>query len=150
MIYDKLENIRIYAGTNQNLDTAIEYIATHDLNLLPMGKTVVDGDNVFINVMDAEAAPVEERGFEIHKNYMDIQIDLSGTEVIEIGDMAGMRVENYNEATDFGNAFCNTLTSCTMGEGNFIVCMTSEPHKPGIMFSEETKKLKKCVVKVHK
>lgn len=150
MIYDKLENILIYTGTNRNLDTAIDYIATHDLNALPMGRTTVDGDNVYINVMDAEAAPAEARSFEIHKNYMDIQIDLAGTEVIEIGDVDAMTVENYKEDTDFGNASCHPLTSCTMGRGNFIVCMPSEPHKPGILFSEETKTLKKCVFKVHK
>lgn len=149
MIYDKLKNVSFYMGTNPNLDTAIAYISSHDLNALPMGKTVVDGDNVFINVMDAEAGPANERGWEIHKNYMDIQIDLSGTEVIEIGDVEDMTIEDYNETTDFGKVSCSSLTSCTMGVGNFIVCMTGEPHKPGIA-AREDRKLKKCVVKVHK
>ena len=69
MIYDKLTNMGLYKGMNKNLDTAIDFILSHDLNELPMGKTVVDGDNVYINVIDAKAQPVEERAYEIHKNY---------------------------------------------------------------------------------
>jgi len=149
MIYDKLANIFLYKGINANLDTAIAYISDHDLSQLPMGKTCLDKDLVYINVMDAEAGPLEEKNYEFHKEYMDIQIDLSGTEMIQIGDSAGMTIKDYNAETDFGVAECRDLTSCTMGEGNFIVCMAGEPHKPGIAVSDQTA-LKKCVFKVHK
>ncbi len=149
MIYDKLTNLHMYKGISPNLDTAIAYLNTHDPSALPMGRTEVAGSQVYINVMDAAAAPEAERGYEIHKNYMDIQIDLSGTEIIEIGDGAAMKVLDYNEETDFGRAECPTLTSCIMGPGNFIVCMANEPHKPGIA-AGENRTLKKCVVKVHR
>lgn len=149
MIYDKLTNILLYKGINRNLDTAIDYILNHDISSLPMGKTCVDADWVYINVMEAQAGPLEERNYEIHKEYMDIQIDISGVEMIQIGDSAGMTVNNYNAGTDFGIAECNNLTSCTMGAGNFIICMAGEPHKPGIAVSDQTT-LKKCVFKVHK
>lgn len=149
MIYDKLNNIGNYKGSNPHLDTAIEYILSHNLDELPIGRTEVDASFVYINVMEAQSAPASERDFEIHKNYMDIQIDLAGTEIIEIGDEASMSVSDYNEETDFGKAECPALTSCTMGKGNFIVCMPSEPHKPGIQACEDTF-LKKCVVKVHR
>lgn len=148
MIYDKLSNLTSYLGFCKNLDTALTYLASHDLNSLPMGKTMIDGDHVFLNVMEASAAPSSEKKFEIHKNYMDIQIDLIGTELIEIGDAASMQTESYQEETDFGTVSCKPLVSCTMGVGNFIICMAGEPHKPGVA-AEENIFLKKCVVKVH-
>lgn len=148
MIYDKLSNLKAYLGFCKNLDTALNYLASHDLNSLPMGKTVVDGENVFLTVMEASAAPAAEKNFEIHKNYMDIQIDLIGTEIIEIGDVSSMQTESYQEETDFGTVRCKTLVSCTMGVGSFIICMAGEPHKPGVA-AEEDIFLKKCVVKVH-
>lgn len=149
MIYDKIANIAQYRGQNKNLDIAIDYMLSHNIADLPLGKTVLSGNDVFINVMEANAAPVEKQNYEIHKNYMDIQIDLSGVEMIQIGDSAAMEVENYNPETDFGVAHCGNLTSCTMGPGNFIICMAGEPHKPGIAVSDDTS-LKKCVFKVHK
>lgn len=148
MIYDKLTNITKYLGCNPNLDIAIRYITSHNLSELPLGRTELSGSEVFINVMEATVVPIEKQNFEIHKNYMDIQIDLVGTEMIQIGDDSDMTVEDYNPKTDFGVARCRTLTSCIMGPGNFIICMSGEPHKPGIAVTEEYS-LKKCVFKIH-
>ena len=148
MIYDKLNNLGLYKGMNPNLDTAIDFITTHDLNELPLGKTVIDGTNVYINVMDAKASPVEERAYEIHKNYMDIQIDLVGVERIDTGDCTKMEVDDYNEEKDVAKATAVDLAQCLIGPENFIICMAGEPHKPNIAVSEDTV-LKKAVCKVH-
>lgn len=148
MIYDKLSNIGIYKGTNPNLDCAIAYIMTHDLNQLPLGRTTVDGDNVYINVMDASAAPLEERKYELHHNYMDIQIDLAGVERIDTGDRTQVSMESYDEARDVGICSAPDLAQCIIGPGNFILCMADEPHKPNIATSNNTT-LKKVVFKVH-
>ena len=88
MIYDKLINMGLYKGMNKNLDTAIDFILSHDLNQLPMGKTVVDGDNVYINIIDAKAQPVEERAYEIHKNYMEIHKKYSVYPIIILSEHA--------------------------------------------------------------
>ena len=57
MICDTLEHLARYNGLHPNLDTAIDYLLTHDLSALPNGRTEVDGDEVFINVMDAALHP---------------------------------------------------------------------------------------------
>lgn len=150
MIYDKLTNIGNYLGCNENLDIAIQYILSHDLSALPLGKTFLKDELVYINVMEAATAPEAERKYEIHKDYMDIQIDLSGAEIIQIGDVSSTEpIDAYNPETDFGTVACANLTSCTMGPGNFIVCMPNEPHKPGISFGQGNA-LVKCVFKIHK
>ena len=51
MIYDTLENARLYKGMNPHLDKAIEFMLTQDLDALPMGRTEIDGSNVFCNKM---------------------------------------------------------------------------------------------------
>lgn len=147
MIYDKLSNLCLYKGMHPNLDTAIDFLASHSLNLLPLGRTEVDKEKVFINVMEAQAAPAAEKAYEIHKKYMDIQIDLEGIENIQIGDRASMEVQNFDPSSDFGTVNCSLLSVCTLGPGNFIVCMPQEPHMPGIVTGKDCF-LKKCVVKV--
>ncbi len=148
MIYDKLANITLYKGISKNLDTAIQYLSTHDLNELPLGKTSVDGDLVYINVMETKAQPLEERKYEVHKNYLDIQIDLIGTERVDTGNFHKVTLENYNTEADVAVAYSDDVASCILGPGNFIICMAREPHKPNIAVSEDTF-LKKAVVKVH-
>ena len=57
MICDTLQHLGRYRGLHPNLDTAIDYLLTHDLAALPLGRTEVDGDKVFINLMDATLHP---------------------------------------------------------------------------------------------
>ena len=53
MICDTLQHLTRYKGLCKNLDTAIDYLLTHDPASLPLGRTEVDGEEVFINTMDA-------------------------------------------------------------------------------------------------
>ena len=82
MICDDLKPLKRYQGLNKNLDTAIDYLQTHDLAALPDGRTEVDGDNVFINMMDATLH--SDHGFhpEYHKTYADLQIDITGGDMM--------------------------------------------------------------------
>ena len=114
MIYDELKNISKYRGISANLDTAIAFLEESILSELPMGKTVIDGEKVFINVMEADAKEREEIAFEIHKRYMDIQIDIEGTEAIEIGEYLPGVKEQYDERTDFGTVDCSNAFYCIM------------------------------------
>lgn len=147
MIYDKMSNMKLYKGIHKNLDTAIDFITSHDLDKLPLGKTVIDQDNVFINVMETSAFPVEERQYEFHKNHMDIQMDLAGAERVDTGDCTGAQYLNYDEEGDVGSAAAADLGACLIGKDNFIICMAGEPHKPNIAVSDD-RFLKKAVCKV--
>lgn len=147
MIYDKITNIETYLGISEYLDIAFRFIAETKLDELPLGKTVISGDDVFVNVMDAETASKDSKKFEVHKNYHDIQIDLIGAERIDIGDENGFDCPDFSDEKDIGFALTETLTSCTMGAGNFMVCMANEPHMPAITVGSETA-IRKCVFKV--
>ena len=63
MIVDSFDYIACYKGLHPNLDTVIDWLNSHTLDALENGKTIIDGDKVFVNVMDA-----------------DLQIHLTGSE----------------------------------------------------------------------
>lgn len=147
MIFDQLAHISAYQGIHQNLDTAIAFILSHELDKLPFGRTDIDGSHVFLNKMEAETAPEHTKQFEVHKKYMDIQIDLSGTERIDTGRRISFESFDFDVEKDIGFTDSQTLASCILGPGNFTICMAGEPHKPGISAAED-QKLIKCVLKV--
>ena len=147
MIYDKITNAKNYLGISEYMDIALEFIANTKLEELPLGKTIISGDDVFVTVMDAETAGKEGKQFEIHKKYHDIQIDVIGTERIDIGDENGFNCPDFMDERDIGFATTETLTSCVLGIGNFMVCMANEPHMPAITVGSETA-IRKCVFKV--
>ena len=147
MIFDKIANAGLYKGMNTNLDTAIDFMMRQDLAALPLGRTPIDADRVFLNKMEATAAPANEKQFEVHQKYMDIQIDVSGREMIETGDSAIFCCPDFSAEKDVGFGDCPAVASCVLGNGTFTICMAGEPHKPGIA-TEENKNLVKCVIKV--
>lgn len=147
MIYDSIKNIGRYKGISTHLDKAIAFVEEQDLYALPLGKTEIDGDKVFINVMEAMTQPEQKLHFEVHKRYMDIQIDLEGTEVIAIGLGKQEEIVPYDDAKDIGFYDAEVSSPCIMGPGRFIVCMAEELHKPGMAYGSEAC-IKKCVIKV--
>ena len=56
MIVDSFDYIACYKGLHPNLDKAIDWLNSHTLDALENGKTIIDGENVFVNVMDATCA----------------------------------------------------------------------------------------------
>jgi YhcH/YjgK/YiaL family protein len=72
MIVGKLEHIERYKGLDENLDKAIDYILNNDLMALPKGKTIVDGDNVYINRDTYVAKDLKDCFFERHRYYLDM------------------------------------------------------------------------------
>ncbi|MCI6813383.1 MAG: YhcH/YjgK/YiaL family protein [Lachnospiraceae bacterium] len=149
MIYDKLSNIGSYKGLNKNLDIAIAYITSHNLQELPSGKTLIDGENVYVNCMECETALLSSKEYEMHQEYMDIQIDLQGAERVITGDCSSMEMGQYNADRDCCFGQSTALADCTIGPENFIICMVGEPHMPGVAL-KNPETIKKCVFKVHK
>lgn len=147
MIYDALENVKRYKGISENLDRAIAFLETVDLKKLPLGRTEISGTQVFANVMEANAIDPENGKFEVHKKYMDIQIDVEGVEVLEIGMDVKGELDAFNPETDFGTVCCEKSAGCILGPGRFVVCMAEEPHKPSLVYGTD-RRLKKCVIKV--
>ena len=59
MVTDSLQNLEQYRGLHKNMDTVIDFLKKCDLTALPDGKTVIDGERVFVNVMEADLREAE-------------------------------------------------------------------------------------------
>jgi YhcH/YjgK/YiaL family protein len=149
MIYDCLANIENYRGISSHLDTAIQFITSNDLQTLPLGRTEIDGDNVFVNVMEAYTKPANELLFETHTQYLDIQIDLDGSELLEVALDHLEETTPYCSERDIAFYKAAPSSACALDRSKFIIFMTEEAHKPCIGAVSETP-IKKCVFKVAK
>ena len=147
MLYDTLENLNQYTGLFPNLDKAIDFIEDNDVSALPLGRTEIDGDDVYVTVMEAEPTPGEGRAFETHSRYMDLQMDLEGAELCEValGDVE--EAEPYDEEKDFALWNGAASAALVLGEGRFAVFRVEEPHKPAIK-AQGCDKVKKAVFKI--
>ena len=128
MICDTLEHLTRYNGLHPNLDTAIDYLLTHDLSALPNGRTEVDGDEVFINVMDAA-----------------LHLDITGGEGWGYTNEPGEEVGEYT--VDCGFQDSASVVSGALGEGRFVLFFPTELHKPGLV-QDGCANVRKAVVKI--
>ena len=96
MIIDSLENIAFYNNIPQNV---IDFIKT----LTPQkeaGRYEID-QNSYANIEIYETKNLKDCKFEAHKNYIDIQILLSGIEELDYTPVKGLTVfEEYDEKRD--------------------------------------------------
>ena len=145
MICDTLNHLHLYKGFQKNLDTAIEFLAVHPLDTLPLGRTEVDGENVFINLMEADLHPDEGSHPEYHKLYADLQIDLTGGEGWGYETAPGTEVEPYH--SDIGQVDSPDAIFGTLGEGRFVLFFPGELHRPGVAMPD-CSTVRKAVVKI--
>ncbi|MCI5556811.1 YhcH/YjgK/YiaL family protein [bacterium] len=146
MITDTLQNLGRYRGIHPNLDTAIRWLATHDVAALPNGRTDVDGDRVFLNVMDADLRPAGDAAFEVHRRYADLQLDLTGGERWGWADSAAPQGAP-DAQKDIGFLTGPEQAAGVLGGGRFVLFLPGEPHKPSCLAPGCTH-LRKAVVKI--
>lgn len=147
MLYDTLENLNQYTGLFENLDTAIAFIESHDLGALADGRTEIDGERVFVTVAETAPQPREALHFETHTNYMDLHVDLAGTELCEVA-LGDVRAAGpYSEETDSALWDGEMSAALVLGPGRFAVFMAEEPHRPGIR-ARGSDRVKKAVFKI--
>ena len=72
MILDKLSNQNVYTGIHKRFKAVFDFINTNDLATIELGKHVIDGDNVFVMVMEYTTQDISECKSETHKKYIDI------------------------------------------------------------------------------
>ena len=145
MICDTLAHLGRYKGLHKNLDTAIDYLLSHNLSQLPLGRTEVEGEEVFINVMEAQLQPAEGSCPEYHRRYADLQLDLTGGEGWGYATAPGEEVGTFTGDIGFQNS--PDAVTGSLGEGRFVLFFPGELHKPGVARPECTK-VRKAVVKI--
>lgn len=82
MVVDRLENLEKYASLNPLFAKAMEYLKATDLNAQELGKVKLQGDDLVVNFSQTKPKTKEEAKLETHNQFIDIQIPLSGVEVM--------------------------------------------------------------------
>ena len=133
MVVDTLENLEKYASLNPLFAQAIEFLKSHDLQAMEIGKTELKGKDLLVNIAQTKPKTKEEAKLETHNEFIDIQIPLSGTEVM-----------GYNAEKDITFFEGLAETYVAVKPGMFAIFFPQDGHAPGITPDG----VKKVIVKV--
>lgn len=133
MIFDGIDAIGRYRGMYVGLDALIEWLEGHDVAELADGTTEICGKQLFANVMRPATRAAAEAHYELHHNYMDVQMDLEGAEAFRTCSGEANVVQPYDAQDDFALVEPKDPTKtieCVLGPGRFVLFGLGEPHMP--------------------
>lgn len=151
MIYDKFENMGLYCKKGDALYKAISYARDFDC-LLPDKEHEVEERNIFAKVASYKTSPAEERKFEAHREYIDVQVILEGEERMDVSlerEETLKPLSGYDPNDDVIKLKApSTYSSIAMKPGMFVVFFPQDVHRPNCSLDGETENRKVCM-KVH-
>lgn len=146
MIVCAIKDLEKFLGLNKNFATVIEFLKNNNIEELPIGKTDVDGDNVFISTQEFEGKTKEVAKLETHVKYIDIQMPFSTTENIGWKNIYNLNLptQPYNENDDIAFFDDEATSYIALQPGECVIFFPEDAHSPGIANG----KLRKAVIKV--
>lgn len=152
MIYGHIQHHNVNQYLPQAILRCLDYLQTIDLMEIEVGQHIIDGDDIFANVLEFNTAPAGDKQAEVHQDYIDIQCLIYGEERIQFCNESpnNLPATDYDAENDFylvGNM--TNASEVVLQPGMFAVFFPGEPHKPGCEIAQP-KKLKKVVIKLHK
>lgn len=128
---------------------AWDFLQRADVASLPNGHHVIDGENVYANVMEYDTAPASEKQMEAHRRYYDVHFVAAGAEELWVAPTAALpETQPYDEQNDCSlHAVPAVATRVLLQAGDVAVVAPEEAHMPGCIAGAPAH-VKKIVVKV--
>ncbi|WP_337899283.1 YhcH/YjgK/YiaL family protein [Mesomycoplasma ovipneumoniae] len=133
MIYDKLENFSKYSCLNENFAKLAKYLKETDLAKLPLGKTVIDEDRIFVIHVDFESFDDTNALYEYHKRYADVHVVLDEKEqyFFDFSEKLVNKVTDYSEENDVALYKKDSTRNLIRPlKGEFLIFLPGDAHLP--------------------
>jgi YhcH/YjgK/YiaL family protein len=148
MILDTIKNKDLYAALSPRIKRAFQYLAETDLSLLAPGRYDIDGSNIYALIQEYKTILKQQGKWECHKNYIDIQYVLSGTEQIGYSNLEGMKIQTeYNTENDI--AFLSGDGDyLTVKKDSYCIFFPDDAHQPKLAVDNIPEDVRKVVIKI--
>ncbi len=148
---DALANVGAYADYGRFFAKAVAFLQRPDLMRLPNGRYELDGDNAYAMVQEATLKAWGCGRPEVHHEYFDIQVPLSGEETIGVGAFDPKTPGDFDEEKDIGFYDDTAVEPLGLRPGEFAILhpMTCA-HAPCCSEDAPGMTLRKIVIKVRK
>lgn len=149
MIVGNLQQLEIEKGwlPNHMVKLIKQVMEMHPETMTP-GRYEL-GNSHYMNIDESMTEPEENRYFEAHQEYADIQILLVGHELIAYAPLSAMdhMVEANVDKDVYFYEYSGRRTIMPMMHGNYVVFFPGDAHKP-LIADRQPEMIKKVVIKV--
>lgn len=147
MIFGNIQNLGEYPFLEEQIKECFNYAKEHDLMSYEKGSHEIDGDRLFVNVVEYTTTTAEERFWEAHRQYLDLHLMIRGTEQIDLNFIQNMDVKEFVEKDDFLPMDGEKNSSVILRDGDFLICYPSDGHRTAVAV-DEPETIKKAIFKI--
>lgn len=147
MIKDNIQNAHNYDHLHQNFRSVFEILQALNLDALIAGHIELDGKYIYINISETKGKTPNEAKLESHRQYIDIQMPLSGNETFGFKPTNNCSIPIAEFDTERDIIFYEDTPQefFTLTKGEFAIFFPEDAHAPLIT---DCNKHLKLVVKV--
>lgn len=145
MILDSINHIQRYASINPNFVKAINFVRDN-ADTIAVGKYVLDGEDLFVMIVETDLKDAKDAKMEAHLKYIDIQIVLEGTESYAWRsiDECVTPLSPFDTEHDIIFYSDQPTATVTANKGQFVIFFPEDGHAPLI----GSGRIRKAIVKV--
>ena len=147
MVFGNVRDLENYSFLEENVIKAFYYTQSNDLQSLEKGRYEIDGDDMFVNIVEYETTSPENRFWEAHREYLDLHLMLWGTEQIDVNFIRNMDQKEYVEKDDFLPLTGKPNSKVILNPYDFLLLYPSDAHRTAIAVKEPVM-IKKAIFKI--
>lgn len=147
MIFGNIKNLKEYDFLSKAIQECFTYAQAHDLKSYAKGSHEIDGERLFVNIVEYTTTSAEERFWEAHKNYLDLHLMLNGTEQIDLNFIDNMELKEFVPNDDFLPMEGPKNSSVVLTSGDFLICYPADAHRTAVAVNQP-ESIKKAIFKI--
>lgn len=147
MVFGNIKDLKDYGYLEANVLKCFEYAKSHTLIDYEKGSHEIDGDNLFVNIVEYETTTPENRFWEAHRQYLDLHLMLRGPEQIDVNFIDNMMQKEFVEKDDFLPLEGEPNSHVILNEGDFLLCYPKDGHRTAIQVGTPIL-IKKAIFKI--
>lgn len=147
MIFGSTTNLEEYAFLEDKIKACFDFYKENDMENMETGIHKIDGDDLFVNIVEYDTTTPENRFWEAHKEYLDLHLMLLGEEKINLNFLKEMEVLDYDPEGDFQAANGEKNSSVDLKVGDFLICYPNDVHMTALQIDDPVY-TKKAIFKI--
>jgi len=147
MIIDTLNNLSFYKKTCKGISEVTAFLKERDLISLSPGRYEMGG-GCYLNLGEYNTKPQNDAVFEAHRKYIDVQLIVSGKEIILWQNIGmGKVIKEYQENDDYSLFKADNYIRLNVASEMFCIFFPGDLHCPSVSDGESAN-VKKAVFKI--
>lgn len=132
MIIDELSHLKDYLPLHPALQCVADFLASHKGQVLPEGRTELDYPGAYVNVQILPPKAPEKAVWESHQKMIDVQVPLSGDEIMCCQPVSQLGTADYDAAKDITFYAERPEGFVKVRKGMFALFFPQDAHAPGV------------------